>query len=96
MIRTALTASLSIALLGPALAQAPTPQEPFSYTLTLTPQEMQIVWEATSERPYRQVAPLMAKIQAQAQAQERAARSEPKAPSATQSGEATPAEVPKP
>lgn len=45
---------------GPALSQ-----EPAEFRLTVTPAELNVIGVALGERPYREVAPLLAKLDAQ-------------------------------
>lgn len=54
--------SLIIALLLSSAAYA---QEPASFTLTVTPAELQVIGKGLGTQPYESTAPLMAKLQAQ-------------------------------
>lgn len=62
----------SILVNTPALSQEAKP-----LTFTVTPQELTILAQALGERPYREAAPLIAKLEAQLQEQ----RKPPAAPS---------------
>ena len=67
-----------LAQVSASFAQAP------SYTLTVTAAEAGLLGEALADRPFRQVAPLIRKLNAQVQAQDRALaeRAQPAAPAA--------------
>ena len=62
----------SILVNAPALSQEAKP-----LTFTVTPQEMGVMAQALGERPYREVAAIIAKLEAQLQEQ-RAKAAEPK------------------
>lgn len=64
------------ALSTPALAQQ-APKPPESYTLTLAPQEVEAVFNTIAEKPYKDVAPLLAKIRDQIAQQQAKAASPP-------------------
>ena len=49
-------------------------------TFTVTPQELGILAQALGERPYREAAPLIAKLEAQLQEQRKAAAAPPAEP----------------
>ncbi len=78
MRRVVLSAIVLIALAAPAATQptAPAP-EPQSFTLTLSPAEVNLIGVALASRPYGEVAELIGKLFAQVQAQ-RAAAQQPK------------------
>lgn len=56
----AISALTILALIGAAYAQ-----EPASFTLTVTPADLQVIGKGLGSQPYDAVAPLMAKLQAQ-------------------------------
>jgi hypothetical protein len=75
----------SVAIFGaPAMAHSESATDPRAsqvYTLTLTAEEMDLVWDGAGRLPFAQVAPLMAKMRSQIQAQ---AGSRPAPPSVKQ------------
>lgn len=52
-------------LTGLTLLTAANAQEPQSFTLTVTPADLQIIGKGLGTQPYEITAPLMAKLQAQ-------------------------------
>ena len=52
-------------LAGLAMLSAAHAQEPQSFTLTVSPAELQVIGKGLGTQPYESTAPLMAKLQAQ-------------------------------
>lgn len=66
--RLAISSVLALALIGSAVAQ----EQPASFTLTVTPADLQVIGKGLSAQPYNDVAALMAKLQAQVIEQQKA------------------------
>lgn len=65
-----LLAAVFVGISFPAWAQQPPPQE---FTIRLTLPELQLIGTALTKRPYEDVAPLLAKLNEQVAAQQKAA-----------------------
>lgn len=65
--------AIAIAFLSPAIAQAPAPIEPSSFTLALTVSDLTYIANVLRQRPYTEVVDLLNKIQTQINEQRDAA-----------------------
>ena len=59
-----------VVVLVPTLAYAQQPQQPSSYTLTISPQELELISAGLGTQPFKDVLPLMNKLRQQVMEQQ--------------------------